>query len=98
MWPDTRLLDLFGIDHPIIQAPMLGSAYPVLGADEQAIEIARNGLKPFHEELGAGPVPEELPQPRLGFSTARASMLAELSPPVVSFHFGVCPALKRSEF
>ena len=24
-WPDTRLLDLFGIEHPIIQAPMGGA-------------------------------------------------------------------------
>lgn len=30
MWPDRRLLDLFGIDHPIIQAPMAGSATPAL--------------------------------------------------------------------
>jgi nitronate monooxygenase len=25
MWPDRRLLDLFGIEHPIIQAPMAGA-------------------------------------------------------------------------
>jgi len=25
MWPDHRILDLFGIDIPIIQAPMAGS-------------------------------------------------------------------------
>jgi len=26
MWPDNRILDLFGIKLPIIQAPMAGSA------------------------------------------------------------------------
>ena len=25
MWPDKRVLDLFGIQSPIIQAPMAGS-------------------------------------------------------------------------
>ncbi len=25
MWPDRRIIDLFGIEHPIIQAPMAGS-------------------------------------------------------------------------
>jgi nitronate monooxygenase len=27
MWPDRRILDLFGIEHPIIQAPMAGPVY-----------------------------------------------------------------------
>lgn len=27
MWPDRRLIDLFGIEHPIIQAPMAGPCY-----------------------------------------------------------------------
>lgn len=30
MWPDRRLCDVLGIDHPIIQAPMAGSATPAL--------------------------------------------------------------------
>jgi nitronate monooxygenase len=29
-WPDRRLLDLFGIDHPIIQAPMAGFSPPAM--------------------------------------------------------------------
>jgi nitronate monooxygenase len=29
-WPDRRLLDLFGIDHPIIQAPMAGFTPPAM--------------------------------------------------------------------
>lgn len=32
MWPDRRLCDVLGIDHPIIQAPMAGSATPALAA------------------------------------------------------------------
>lgn len=32
MWPDTRLLDLLGIEHPIVQAPMAGSDSPALAA------------------------------------------------------------------
>ncbi len=32
MWPDRRLLDLFGIEHPILQAPMLGTSTPALTA------------------------------------------------------------------
>ena len=29
-WPDRRLLDLFGIDHPIVQAPMAGFVPPAM--------------------------------------------------------------------
>ncbi len=32
MWRDRRLLDLLGIEHPIIQAPMAGSDTPALAA------------------------------------------------------------------
>ncbi len=32
MWPDTRLTDLLGIEHPILQAPMLGTCTPELAA------------------------------------------------------------------
>jgi len=32
MWPTTRLLDLFGIQHPIILAPMAGETNPALVA------------------------------------------------------------------
>jgi len=32
MWPDRRLLDLLGIEHPIIQAPMAGATNPELVA------------------------------------------------------------------
>jgi nitronate monooxygenase len=29
-WPDRRLLDLFGVDHPIVQAPMAGFTPPAM--------------------------------------------------------------------
>lgn len=32
MWPSTRLLDLFAIEHPIVQAPMAGASTPALAA------------------------------------------------------------------
>jgi nitronate monooxygenase len=32
MWQDRRLLDLFGLEHPIIQAPMAGFTTPALAA------------------------------------------------------------------
>ena len=32
MWRDTRLLELLGIEHPIIQAPMAGSTTPAMAA------------------------------------------------------------------
>ncbi len=32
MWPDRRLCDLLGIEHPIIQAPMAGTDTPALAA------------------------------------------------------------------
>jgi nitronate monooxygenase len=38
MWPDRRLLDLFGIEHPIVQAPMAGATDTAL-----AIAVAQAG-------------------------------------------------------
>ncbi|WP_206019201.1 NAD(P)H-dependent flavin oxidoreductase [Roseovarius spongiae] len=32
MWPDTRLCDLLGIEHPILLAPMAGTTTPALAA------------------------------------------------------------------
>ena len=44
MWPDTRLLDLLGVELPIVQAPMAGAT----GA-EIAVAVAKAG------ELGSLP-------------------------------------------
>src|SRR5699024_2150023 len=32
MWPDRRLMDLLGIEHPIVQAPMAGATTPAMAA------------------------------------------------------------------
>ena len=32
IWPDRRLLDLLGIEHPIVQAPMAGATTPAMAA------------------------------------------------------------------
>lgn len=32
MWPDTRLCELLGIEHPIVQAPMAGTTTPAMAA------------------------------------------------------------------
>ena len=32
MWRDTRITELFGIQHPVVQAPMAGSTTPELVA------------------------------------------------------------------
>src|ERR1700760_2645747 len=36
MWPDRRLIDLFGIEHPIVQAPMAGAMDAELAAEVSA--------------------------------------------------------------
>lgn len=38
MWPDRRILDLFGIEHPILQAPMAGPCFA-----DMAIAVAEAG-------------------------------------------------------
>ena len=50
MWPDRRLLDLFGIDHPIVCAPMAGAMDA-----ELAIAVAQAG--------GLGSLPSALLNP-----------------------------------
>lgn len=53
MWPNSQLLDLLGIDHPIIQAPMSGSTTPALAA---AVSNARGYgiVGPCHDGSDAG--------------------------------------------
>ncbi len=38
MWPDRRIMELFGIEHPIVLAPMAGP-----GTAELAIAVAEAG-------------------------------------------------------
>lgn len=55
MWPQTRLTEVLGITHPIIQAPMVGSATPDLAA---AVSAA-GGLGSLGLEIGT---PEDIRQ------------------------------------
>ena len=137
MWPNRRLCDLFRIAHPIIQAPMVGSATPELagavsnmgglgslGCGEMTIEDlraataalravtnrpfnlnffiqdkphtkaavlerTRQRLQPWYSALGLGAPPRELPDLAPAFDDNRLSLLLDLRPAVVSFHFGV---------
>ena len=135
-WPDRRLCDLLGIEHPVVQAPMAGSDTPALAAavanaggmgslgcammtpagvraawaearaatngalnlnffvhrppvaDAERAARAQALLAPFYDEHGLGAVPDvvESSQP---FGDAMAEVLADLRPPVASFHFGL---------
>lgn len=136
MWPDRRLCELFKIDHPIIQAPMAGSATPELasavcnmgglgslGCGEMAVQDVRAAaaamraatnrsfnlnffiqdapttdaavlqrtrarLQPWYSALGLGEPPSELPDLGPAFGAEQLSLLLEVRPAVVSFHFG----------
>lgn len=137
MWPDRRLLDLLGIDHPIIQAPMAGSTSAALvvavseagglgslpcGAltaeqvrsdvalirsqtrrpfnlnffchmpadpDPPTLERWRTRLAPYYAELGVDAAAATPGMARVPFDAAMCSLVLELEPPVVSFHFGL---------
>lgn len=68
-WPDTRILDLFGIDLPIVQAPMANST-----GIEVAIEVAKAG--------GLGALPCAVLSPKeieAGIATFRTNVSAPLN-------------------
>ena len=68
-WPDRRILDLFGIDLPIIQAPMAGPGTP-----ELAIAVSEAG--------GLGSLPcalMSLDQARTALDTIRAATSAPIN-------------------
>ena len=137
MWPDQRILDLLGIEIPIVQAPMAGAvssgmaiavseagglgslpcAY--LNPDQVRTEVRlirsrttrpvnlnffchqspvfdpdrerawRQRLEPYYAELGVDPGPIVAPAVPPGFDDARCDVVVELTPEVVSFHFGL---------
>jgi len=141
-WHDRRILDLFGIDLPILQAPMAGVSTPemaiavsdagglgALACAQLSVEQARKDLAtirqatkrplnvnffchtppapepariagwrtllaPYYRELGLdpdAPIPETN---RVPFDDAFCTVLEEVRPEVVSFHFGLpAPAL-----
>ena len=58
MWKDRRLLDLLGIEHPIIQAPMAGNSTPELAAAVStagglgSVAFAMHSLDQMRADLG----------------------------------------------
>ncbi len=135
-WPDTRLCELFEIEHPIVQAPMAGASSPAMAAaaanagalgslgcafhsaeklreDVQMVQTATNRAlnlnffvhKPPHDDaersanavarlqswydtFDAGPVPVPA-ETHFPFGAAICDSVLQLSPKVVSFHFGL---------
>jgi nitronate monooxygenase len=136
-WTDRRILDLFGIDIPIVQAPMAGAtspdmviavseagglgslgcamhgpeqvradvgiirqrtsrpinlnffchADPAPDAGRQSAWLAR--LQPYYGELGIDATAVPAGPLRSPFDEAMCEVVAEVKPPVVSFHFGL---------
>ena len=43
MWPDTRMMELLGIDLPIVQAPMAGATTPALAAAVSEAPLGKPG-------------------------------------------------------
>ena len=137
MWPDRRLLDLFGIEHPIILAPMggamdwelttavaeaggLGSLPCMMWTPEKVREEIgkirartkapinlgffthkqpgpdnareaswRDRLKPYFAELSLDPNAAAQVPARSPFNDEVCSLVEELKPAAVSFHFGL---------
>lgn len=137
MWPDKRMIEMLGIDLPIIQAPMAGA-----GGTELATAVATAGglgslpgalvtpddlrnqigifrqatsapvnvnffchalpdpdperdamwqkrLAPYYIELGLDPDAPAPTSNRAPFNDASCSIVEELRPEIVSFHFGL---------
>jgi nitronate monooxygenase len=137
MWPDRRLIDLFKIEFPIVQAPMAGIMDAELviaaaqggalgslpcamltaekareqvhiirqrvsaplnmnffchtadAADASADARWKQRLEPFYRELGLDPAAPVNSANRAPFDAAMCSVVEELKPEVVSFHFGL---------
>ncbi|MFG1349284.1 NAD(P)H-dependent flavin oxidoreductase [Xanthobacter autotrophicus] len=137
-WPDRRILDLFGIGHPILLGPMAGAGTPKLaiavgaagglaslaGAmyqpDELRAAIAevraalpgrplnvnffchappasdpvrmmrwRTRLAPYYVERGLDPQATPPAGGRAPFDATLCTLVEEMRPEVVSFHFGL---------
>jgi len=137
MWSDRRYLDLVGIEHPIIQAPMAGanlSAMAIavsragglgslpcgmLNVEQARAELGiirqqtdrpinvnyfchqqpapdperekrwRDRLAPYYVELGIEPSSAGGGGNRAPFDVAMCSLMEEMRPRVVSFHYGL---------
>ncbi|MBB6250332.1 NAD(P)H-dependent flavin oxidoreductase [Nitrospirillum iridis] len=136
-WPDRRILDLFGIDKPILQAPMANATTPAMAMAvseagglgslpaaqytldglRAAVAEVRRGTKrpyninffchtppvpdparlmawrarlaPYYVELGLDPEATPPAGGRTPFDADFCTLVEEVKPPVVSFHFGL---------
>lgn len=137
-WPDRRILDLFGIEVPILQAPMAGPSlhemaiavanagglgslpcallseaqvrselaqiraqaptaplninffcHPAQEPDSLQEMAWRQRLRAYYIELGLDPAGTIPSSTRNSFDSAMCTLVEELRPTVVSFHFGL---------
>jgi nitronate monooxygenase len=136
-WPNRRLLDLLGVELPIVQAPMAGAmdfelaarvseagglgSLPcaVLNAEQIVEQVQRlraatakpfnlnffchapavpdnareaawrDRLAPYYRELGVDPAAPVPSSNRIPFDAKLCTLVLELRPSVVSFHFGL---------
>jgi nitronate monooxygenase len=138
MWPDRRLLDVFAIEVPILQAPMAGAsdvdlaiavakagglgALPagMLSAEQIRSQVVqfrtaarakplnlnflshkmpvqnnarehawRERLKPYYLEFGIDPAAPAAGAARRPFDAETCTIVEEIRPAVVSFHYGL---------
>lgn len=138
MWPDQRLLDLFAIEIPILQAPMAGAtdaeiavavakagglgALPagMLSGEQVRAQVEqfraaaggkpinlnflahkmpvpnnarehawRDKLEPYYVEFGIDPAASVAGASRMPFDATMCTVVEELKPGVVSFHYGL---------
>ena len=137
MWPDRRILDLFGVELPILQAPMAGSTdatlavavaqagglgslacamwspeqvrsqverfrqqtdcplnvnfftheVPTTDREREAGWVRRLGA--YYRELGLEPPTASSGPARLPFDAEYCTLMEQLRPQVISFHFGL---------
>src|SRR6266403_2178968 len=86
MWPNDRILKLFGIELPIIQAPMATCVFSeMVVAVSEAGGLGSLPCALFGLEQNM-PVPSANPAP---FGDEMCDLVVEFHPEVVSFHFGL---------
>jgi nitronate monooxygenase len=67
--------------------------HPQPTIDAQIWRSTAERLRPFYNALGIEPPGPPATAPEAGFTEAKLKLLLELSPPVVSFHFGIPASL-----
>ncbi len=99
----TTLQQLFGIQFPIVQAPMAGVQGSALAlavsnagglgslpcANAAELQKWQETLTPYYQELGLDPAAQPAGAQRQPFNHEMAKLIQEFKPAVVSFHFGL---------